>query len=102
MPDVNGRFKEVDVGTPHQAICTVGAHEQIRPLEFAYVCHIAVELQVHSELAAAPLQDVQKGKARNRGKLVAPDRNLLTFVDDVDVVPDLAIRSDLAAGLAVA
>jgi hypothetical protein len=58
--------------------------------------------KVHAEPAATILQDVQKREPRDRGELIASDCDLLSFMDDVHVVPDLATGDDLMAGFGIA
>src|SRR5215470_1619191 len=101
-PHINGRLKELAIRAPDQAVSAVGADEQVRGFQLADAGDVVVKSKVYSKLAATIMQDIQKREPRNRGELIASDCDPLPFVDDVDVVPDLATGDDLAAGFGIA
>ena len=83
---------------PHQAVGSVGANKQIARLELIQVSYVRVEPNIDAEIGASLLQDIQKRKSRDTGKIISANGDLLGFVDDIDVVPPLTSTGDLCEG----
>ena len=64
--------------------------------------HRLVKPQLDAELATTVLENVDEPDPRDAGKVVAANGDPFTAVDDVDVVPFLARRSDRLVGRRIA
>ncbi len=98
LSQLDGGLKRFAESPPHQAVGSVSANKQIARLELIQVGYVRVEPNIDAEIGATLLQDIQKRKSRDTGKIISANGDLLGFVNDVDVVPPLTSTRDLCEG----
>ncbi len=82
-------------GLPHQAVDPIGGQNQVGPGHGLQVAHLVLEVQPHSQLLAAILEDAQQCPPGQAAEAVAGGADRLAAVTDDDVVPVGEVARDL-------
>src|SRR5947209_10832384 len=79
---------------PDNAVYAIAADKQVAvSLELFHIADLIMKMDLNSQRLAAASQDLEQPNARNTGKAVAVNRNLLVLVDYVNIVPCLKFAS---------
>ncbi len=100
-PPVESRSEVLRQRGAHEGVDAVRREDEIGVAHFVERLDLALELQLHSELAAAPLQDEQQLLPAEGGEPVAARDHLLAAEVGLDVAPVLEALGDLGVALGV-